>query len=248
MDSDADIKKPGARPSYLGFDKASYPRKQGVDYRARSKLYRVGKGEQGILICEPYKSELTPHWRFKTPVEARRSARKIYAMFKSNLEEEDFVGVDMARKFLQMGYTRARRYANYKGGSKYDKANGYALKERGTGDPQKAEARRSSTSFGEKRKPNGVMRRKKQIGKAATDEAAGPSRLLLSRSFPGDAGFRRQEVWLDPDGRAPDVCQSVPRAFKGCAVPVDPHGQPPRRDLQPARFQVCRDRRPSAGA
>lgn len=26
----------------------------------------------------------------------------------------------MARKFLQMGYTRARRYANHKGGKKYD--------------------------------------------------------------------------------------------------------------------------------
>lgn len=25
----------------------------------------------------------------------------------------------MARKFLQMGYTRARRYANHKGGKKY---------------------------------------------------------------------------------------------------------------------------------
>ena len=25
------------------------------------------KGEQGVLICEPYKSELTPHWRFKNP-------------------------------------------------------------------------------------------------------------------------------------------------------------------------------------
>ena len=28
--------------------------------------------------------------------------------------------MDMARKFLQMGYTRARRYANHRGGKKYD--------------------------------------------------------------------------------------------------------------------------------
>ncbi len=27
----------------------------------------------------------------------------------------------MARKFLQMGYTRSRRYANHKSGRKYDK-------------------------------------------------------------------------------------------------------------------------------
>ncbi len=28
--------------------------------------------------------------------------------------------MDMARKFLQMGYTRAMRYAKHKGGRKYD--------------------------------------------------------------------------------------------------------------------------------
>lgn len=28
--------------------------------------------------------------------------------------------MDMARKFLQMGYTRSRRYANHKSGQKYD--------------------------------------------------------------------------------------------------------------------------------
>lgn len=41
--------------------------------------------------------------------------------------------MDMARKFLQMGYTRSRRYANYKGGKKFDKDNDYAQLERGTG-------------------------------------------------------------------------------------------------------------------
>ena len=29
--------------------------------------------------------------------------------------------MDMARKFIQMGFTRAKRYANHKGGKKYDK-------------------------------------------------------------------------------------------------------------------------------
>lgn len=129
-----------AKPSYLTFDKAAYPWKPNINYRVRSKLYRVGRGEQGVLICEPYKSEITPHWRFKTPAIARRSAKKIFRMFKAYLNQSDFVGADMARKFLQMGYTRARRYANYKGGRKYDKDAGYALKERGTGDPEKAES------------------------------------------------------------------------------------------------------------
>ena len=29
--------------------------------------------------------------------------------------------MDMCRKFLEMGFTRARRYANHKDGKKYDK-------------------------------------------------------------------------------------------------------------------------------
>ena len=90
-----------------------------VDFRRHPELYRVGRGEQGVLLVEPYKSEILPHWRFKTEEIARESAAAIYAMFEQYLQEKDFVGADMARKFLQMGYTRARRYANYKGGKKY---------------------------------------------------------------------------------------------------------------------------------
>jgi hypothetical protein len=124
-------------PSYLNFDKHGYPWKPGIDYRQEPEKYRVGRGEQGVLTCEPYKSELTPHWRFKTPELASQSSTVLYQMFEAYLKAGDFVGADMARKFLQMGYTRARRYANYRGGIKYDKNNGYALNERGT--PAKAE-------------------------------------------------------------------------------------------------------------
>lgn len=46
----------------------------------------------------------------------------------------------MARKYLQMGFTRARRYANYKGGKKYDKENEYKLLEKGTGENDKAKS------------------------------------------------------------------------------------------------------------
>jgi hypothetical protein len=128
------------KPSYLSFNRSAYPWKPGVNYRRRSTLYRVGRGEQGVLICEPYKSELTPHWRFKTPSIARKSAAAIFKFFKAYLDSGDFVGADMARKFLQMGYTRARRYANYRGGRKYDKAADYAPLPRGTGTQEKADS------------------------------------------------------------------------------------------------------------
>ena len=90
-----------------------------IDFREHPELYRIGKGEQGVLLVEPYKSEILPHWRFKSPVIARRSANKIYKMFLAYKANGDFVGMDMARKFLQMGYTRSRRYANHKSGRKY---------------------------------------------------------------------------------------------------------------------------------
>jgi Domain of unknown function (DUF4385) len=94
---------------------------QQIDFREHPELYCVGKGEQGVLLVEPYKSEILPYWRFKTPEIARESSDKIYNMFLEYLEKDDFVGADMARKFLQMGYTRSRRYANHKSGRKYAK-------------------------------------------------------------------------------------------------------------------------------
>ena len=73
-----------------------------------------------MLICEPYKSEICAHWRFKTPLEALVSSQKILKMFYSFLEQDDFVGADMAKKYLHMGFTRARRYANHRDGKKYN--------------------------------------------------------------------------------------------------------------------------------
>jgi len=109
-----------------------------IDFRQRPELYRVGKGEQGVLLVEPYKSEILPHWRFKTVAEAKRSSIQIYRMFLAYVRAKDFPGADMARKFLQMGWTRARRYANHKGGRKYDRKTKKELPR--TEDPEKAAA------------------------------------------------------------------------------------------------------------
>lgn len=84
------------------------------------RLYRIGRGEQGVLLVRPYTTDLCAIWRFKTPKDASTSAEAIYERFKGYLKDEDFVGADMARKFLEMGFTRSRRYANHKGGRKYD--------------------------------------------------------------------------------------------------------------------------------
>ena len=88
------------------------------------KLYRIGRGEQGVLLVRPYTNYICTHWRFVDEATARKSATKIYEMFLGFKNQRDFIGMDMARKFLEMGFTRARRYANHSSGRKYDKMSG----------------------------------------------------------------------------------------------------------------------------
>lgn len=95
--------------------------------KAQRMSYRIARGEMGVLTFEPYKSEILPFWRFKTPAIARKSSADIYAKFLAYNDADDFIGMDMSRKFLQMGMTRAKRYANHKGGRKYDKKTGEEL-------------------------------------------------------------------------------------------------------------------------
>ena len=110
-----------------------------LDFRKHPELYRIGRGEQGVLSVEPYKGEILPHWRFKTPPEARANRRTRFTpCTRSTRQAGDFVGMDMARKFIQMGYTRARRYANHPGGRKYKPGTREILPF--TDDPTKAAA------------------------------------------------------------------------------------------------------------
>ena len=115
---------------------------ENTDFRKEPHLYRVGRGEQGVLMVEPYKSEILPHWRFRTEEIARESSAKIYEMFLRYKDKDDFVGMDMARKFLQMGYTRARRYANHRSGKKYDAEGNVRAQEPDALDNEKARAAR----------------------------------------------------------------------------------------------------------
>ena len=84
------------------------------------KLYRIGRGEQGVLLVRPYTNTICNHWRFKTPEIAVKSSNRIYDMYLDYRDQRDFIGMDMCRKFLEMGFTRSRRYANHHTGKKYD--------------------------------------------------------------------------------------------------------------------------------
>lgn len=131
-----------------------------IDFRQQPELYQVGRGEQGVLLVEPYKSEILPFWRYKDKASAMKSAEQIYQLFEAYRQQDDFVGMDMARKFIQMRYTRARRYANYKGGKKY--AEDGSLNTRGN-DPIKAAAATVFKGWWDKiRQDEDYLKRKRQ--------------------------------------------------------------------------------------
>jgi hypothetical protein len=146
------------------FDKKTYHWKKNIDYRKSPTRYHVGKGEQGVLICEPYKSEILPYWKFKTPQIAQKACEAIYNLFLQYLSQDDFVGADMSRKFLQMGFTRSRRYTNYKGGRKY-LPNKEETFPKGSGDLLKAESAAIYYLYWQKAEKNCAYSQKKKFWK-----------------------------------------------------------------------------------
>ncbi len=142
-------------------------RDEAPDLRAHPELYRIGRGEQGVFQVQPYKDELLPLWRFATPDVARESAEALLERFRAYLAEDDVVGADMARKYLQMGFTRARRYANHRGGRKYD-------------GPVPSDRKGQSGAHGRRELPRDaedpVKAESARIFKAAWDEAAADPR------------------------------------------------------------------------
>ena len=110
-----------------------------IDFREQPACYRYEANEKGVFKVQPYKGELLPLWRYKDEDAAQASAAAIWARYEAYRAEEDFVGMDMARKYVQMGFTRAMRYAKYPGGKKYD-ADGNEREQQTWADAEKRKA------------------------------------------------------------------------------------------------------------
>ena len=116
-------------------------------FRPNDTRYRIGRGEQGVLLVRPYTDVICKHWRFKTLNEAKVSSQKIFDMYLDYRIQKDFVGMDMCRKFLEMGFTRARRYANHKDGKKYGKDGKVLPQEKDWATSEKAKAAKRFKDF-----------------------------------------------------------------------------------------------------
>jgi hypothetical protein len=116
-----------------------------IDTERTDDEYEAGEGGQAEFSLEPYKTELLAIWRFRTPEVARESAEAIYARFLQYRDANDVIGMDMARKFLQMGWTRSRRYAYHRNGRKWARVHREMLPL--DPDPEKAECARIFYEF-----------------------------------------------------------------------------------------------------
>ena len=116
-------------------------------FRPNDRRYRIGRGEQGVLLVRPYTNDICKYWRFKTPYDAAMSSMRILYLYHQYKDQEDFVGMDMCRKFLEMGFTRARRYANHKDGKKYGKDGKILPQEKDWATSEKAKSARRFKDF-----------------------------------------------------------------------------------------------------
>ncbi|MFB6224044.1 MAG: DUF4385 family protein [Haloarcula sp.] len=56
---------------------------------------------------------MLPDWTLKNSEDATAAVEAIHNCYREYRDSGGFVGMDMARKFLQLGWTRAMRYAKY---------------------------------------------------------------------------------------------------------------------------------------
>ena len=118
-----------------------------IMFKPNDSRYRIGRGEQGVLLVRPYTDRICKYWRFKTLEEAEMSAQTIFNIFLEYRDSKDFVGMDMCRKFLEMGFTRSRRYANHRDGKKYNKDGTIIPQEKDSLTCEKAKCARVHKEF-----------------------------------------------------------------------------------------------------
>jgi hypothetical protein len=125
---------------------------------------------------------------------AQASSETLWNKFLEFYEQNDFVGMDMARKFIQMGMARSKRYANYKGGRKYVDGRGKGnMIEKSKGHDGKKEKEQASEIF-------------KEVWERCRHHQGYQE---MKKEFP-----RVQKEWLKTEGRVKPEDQEVERMSK----------------------------------
>ena len=75
----------------------------GTAIKTHNQNYIRHRGSSNLHL-EPYRSELEPLLHFRDPILALTSSQALYDKFLHYKSEGDFAGMDMARKFIQVGH------------------------------------------------------------------------------------------------------------------------------------------------
>lgn len=86
----------------FGYHRALIERFSVTDKAVRMSYRIRNRGDDGMSI-EPYRSHLNNMWYFHTAELAQQSANELWNRFLDYYWHGDFIGMDMARKFVQMG-------------------------------------------------------------------------------------------------------------------------------------------------
>lgn len=233
--------------SSLDFDEVAYAWRPDVDNRPHSDLYRVGKGEQSVLIYGAYKGELVPLWRFKAPEIAAESSRAIYRAFLAYLRRKDFVGADIGAEVPADGLHApvATRITGAAGSTKrrtgISSSGGPATRSR----PSR---RRSSTMPGERPRRSRPTPASRRSGRKSTAERAA---LYGSGEFPCCRRTSRRRSPRSRPGFRPPKCRILrprsrhhrPRRSLSHPGPFPPRGRPRRIPSRARSRRPCRRHR-----
>tara|TARA_B100001057_G_C22807810_1_gene934196 strand:- start:557 stop:952 length:396 start_codon:yes stop_codon:yes gene_type:complete len=77
-----------------------------INYEENPLLYTYSEDCGGMYTCNPYKKELLKIWKFLDEESSRKSANDLYIYFLEKIREGDFVGADLAKKYILAGSTR----------------------------------------------------------------------------------------------------------------------------------------------
>src|ERR1700761_1344237 len=64
------------------FNRGAYHWRPDINYREHPEAYHVGKGEQGVLICQPYKSEIGQYCALKHRISQKKAATRFMLYLK----------------------------------------------------------------------------------------------------------------------------------------------------------------------
>ena len=91
------------------YDKLKFPDRD-INYEKNYLYYVYLTNYEGIFVIEPYSTNITKYMKYYTIDEAVNSSSKLNNLFDNYSKDEDLIGMDMIRKFVQYVMSQCQSY------------------------------------------------------------------------------------------------------------------------------------------